>query len=74
MDTIELHPRERRTFYVIEADLFSQTPEFCRELLLKADNIYQTHLKWLASPIYKKERRLIQKWLQVIPRAHTCYS
>ena len=56
VDTIELYPHERRIFYVTEARLFAQTPKFHREWLLKADNIYQTHLKRLASPItYKKD-------------------
>ena len=69
MNLIALHPHERRIFYIPKASLFSKTQKFRREWLLKADNIYQNHLKGLARPsTYKKEIRVIKSWLQVIPQ------
>ena len=71
VDTIELYPHERRVCYATEAHIFAQTPKFRKEWLLKANNVYQTYLTRLASPIpYKKERSTLQRWLQVIPRLY----
>ena len=69
LNTIELLPHERRLFYITKTSIFEHTPKFRREWQVKANIIYQTHLKRLTNPIsHRNERLAMQQWLKVVPR------
>ena len=74
ISTIELLPHDIRLFYVTEASIFVQTSKFQQEWQVKANTIYQTHLKQLANPLsHRKERMVMYRWLKVIP-CPTCVT
>ena len=59
--TIELMPHERRLFHITEASILAQTPKFRREWQVKANIIYQTHIKKIANTLsHRKEQCLFQ--------------
>lgn len=48
INTIELSPDQWQLLYMTKAEIFTQTPKFCREWQIKANTIYTSHLGYLA--------------------------